>query len=511
MKVQIAITLLVPTALGLISVPDSPPNFASDPIPKDLSSFSIELSSFPNYAGNTSIPNDFSYNLLSNLKELTGVWPKVRVGGTTQDKSLFDPDQAEAIKLYFDKPGDDQPSRATYGPAFFESYQTWEGVKFIHGFNFNYNGSDATEQLQSVSSAACTAMGQRLFLSELGNEIDFAPGWPNFYRSPNWTMADYVKEWNWKTDVMAKSIKESCPDVTTDFIAPSFIWTNLTGRAPWNPADAFKLGLGDNGLVSEIGVHNYMNADSKERFGVDNEDLQELLMNHSSIVGSLGPHIELARNLSDLGLPYILSETNSIAGQGRINKTDVLGDALWLVDYTLWVGAHGVKRIHFHQGMNYRYASWQPMESNGTLPTTRPPYYGHTMASHALGNSSDTRIANIPLKEDTESAYAIYDDNSLSRIAILNMQESFANATSRPTEKYTVKVPNHFHRARVDRLIAPGSDSRTNITFGGVSYDYTRSRGHPVVLNSPEYAAIKDGMLQIAVPASSAVLLTLDG
>lgn len=65
-----------------LSVPG--PKSGSDPIWNDLQSFSIELAFFPDYAGNRSHPNVFTKNLLENFKHATGVYPNVRVGGTTQ-------------------------------------------------------------------------------------------------------------------------------------------------------------------------------------------------------------------------------------------------------------------------------------------------------------------------------------------------------------------------------------------------------------------------------------------
>lgn len=60
-----------------------------------------------------------------------------------------------------------------------------------------------------------------------------------------------------------------------------------------------------------------------------------LLMNHTSIVGTVALHLELARNISYLGLPYTLDETNAMALQGG-DITYSLGNALWTVDFALW-------------------------------------------------------------------------------------------------------------------------------------------------------------------------------
>lgn len=80
--------ILTQQALGqqpaIINAPHSPPVDASETVPRDVSSFSIESSTFVDYAGNASHPNEFSRALLTNLKDTTGVFPRIRIGGTTQ-------------------------------------------------------------------------------------------------------------------------------------------------------------------------------------------------------------------------------------------------------------------------------------------------------------------------------------------------------------------------------------------------------------------------------------------
>lgn len=66
-----------------INIPTGPDN-SVDPVPNDLQSFSLEFAYFPDFAGNTSHPNEFSKTLLGNLRDITGTPPVIRVGGTTQ-------------------------------------------------------------------------------------------------------------------------------------------------------------------------------------------------------------------------------------------------------------------------------------------------------------------------------------------------------------------------------------------------------------------------------------------
>lgn len=53
-------------------------------LPEAFVSFSIEFSSWPDFAGNKSNPNTFSDNLLNNLRDFQGTKPYFRVGGNTQ-------------------------------------------------------------------------------------------------------------------------------------------------------------------------------------------------------------------------------------------------------------------------------------------------------------------------------------------------------------------------------------------------------------------------------------------
>ncbi|KAJ5951122.1 uncharacterized protein N7479_009535 [Penicillium vulpinum] len=485
-----------------IPVPSFPKN--SSPVPRDLQSISIEFAYFPDYAGNKSHPNKFSKNLLQNFKSITGVAPKVRVGGTSQDHAIYFPDQEENVKLFYRNPTDDQPIQINYGPTYFESYHTLGKIKYVHGLNMNQNYS--TEQLELAATEACTSIGPQLHLFELGNEFNFAPG---KYRAANYSLLDYAEEWNTKSAIIKSAVQKACPGSFPGFMAPSFVLLDFIVKTSWTAEELYNLGYDKDNLTKEMCFHNYMGVNSPP-LPPAQLDLQRTLMNHTKIVQNLAAQIKRSENLAYLGLPYTLGELNSIANQGVNGETNVFSDALWLVDFSLWAAVHGIKRLHFHQGLNYRYASWQPIESKGISPTTRPPYYGQIMVASAIGKSKDTRIVSIPLSEDTESAYAIYNGNRLSELVITNMR-AFNQTTSghRPHREYQFRVPSQHKSARIDRLIGPGSDALDNITFGGISYDHALEEGKPVQRHSNEETRIKNGLLTIEVPDSSAVLITM--
>lgn len=82
---------------------------------------------------------------------------------------------------------------------------------------------------------------------------------------------------------------------------------------------------------------------------------------------------------------------------------------------------------------------------------------------------------------------------------------------SRPSKEYKFSVPGHNRTtAKVERLIAPGSDATDRVTFAGVSYDHDLAKGCPVAVGPREETVrVENGVLAVRVPDSSAVVVSL--
>ena len=240
--------------------------------------------------------------------------------------------------------------------------------------------------------------------------------------------------------------------------------------------------------------------------------LQSTLMNHSAVVKSISSHVKLAQNLNAYSsAPYVMGETNSLSGGGASGLSDVFGAALWVVDYTLWQAVQNIQRVHFHQSTGSPYAAWWPTGP----PTTCAPYYGNIMVAAAVGSTANTSIAYLDLGSDdgTLSAYQLYEDGELARVVVLNLVEYTTGSGTRATKTITLTVPTCVTEARVERLTAAGADVKTNISFGGVSFDYELAEGKPVVVNetaSQEVVKVSTpGTLKISIQDSEGVLLHL--
>lgn len=344
----------------------------------------------------------------------------------------------------------------------------------------------------------------------------------------DWDEQDYVNEWLNLTRAIRNAVQASCPDLATDgaykYIAPSFAGTSNSLNAPRTFAD----GLLNDSDISIISSHNYISGANSP--GVT---LQHTLMNHTSTISSIAPHVNESHYLTQYGLPYILGETNSLYNEGRPGLSNSFGAALWGFDFNLYCASQNITRVHMHQGTDYRYNAWQPIDTNRTTIGTKPPFYGQIGAAAAIGDLSDdskpvtVETVPVPNAGDFDSAYAIYDAGQLARLAAVNLREYNYSSSSggsplpdpglRGSQTYSFQLPTgagfEGKNVSVQRLMANGSDAITGVTFNGVSFNYELQQGQPVVLTNVttgETAAVgNDAVVSVDCPDSSAVVVFL--
>ena len=412
----------------------------------------------------------------------------------------------------------DYPTTISIGPSYFDSYNTWPGVSYIHGFNLGKNGSIGYNTLVETVPLVCKALaGDKLAYWQLGNEPDlFKTSSQGPVRPSWWNETYYVDEYLNKIDIMRTTVSQNCPEVIDSgkfkFYAPSFAGTGNS----LNVITTWQAGLNAENEVALIDSHNYIGGATQP--GVT---LQKTLMNHTSTVLSVNKHLNESTLLKPYtDLPYILGETNSLYNEGAPGLSNSFGAALWGVDFNLYCAATGIQRVHMHQGTNYRYASWQPIQTVNETMGTKAPYYGNIAVANFLGDltDGDTSISDIELGSTYENAYAAYVNNKLERIAVIQMREyNYTGSTGgpRPSETYSFQLPQDcgVRQVGVQRLMANGSDAITGVTFDGYSYNYELNNGMPVLLNNVTRGETlkvgHGGKLKVEVPWSSAVILNV--
>lgn len=182
---------------------------------------------------------------MKNIGEIIGTKPYIRVGGNTQDYALYNASLKVGLNGTVDpKRSPDYPTTIHIGPAFFESYQTWPGVKFSHGFNLGLgaNSSEGWQTLVDTAPLACKALGIDGFYTwEYGNEPNnYATSAQGHVRPHNWDEATFTKQWLNGTREIRKQIKRLCPELASSeylkFMAPSYDdrVSNLNATKVWN-------------------------------------------------------------------------------------------------------------------------------------------------------------------------------------------------------------------------------------------------------------------------------------
>ncbi|KAH7336474.1 hypothetical protein BKA65DRAFT_459224 [Rhexocercosporidium sp. MPI-PUGE-AT-0058] len=488
-----------------IPVPGKTPADAGKPW-QDFFSYSIEASSFADFAGNLSTPNTFSYNLLKNLKEFAGVFPVMRIGGNTQDQISFDPKAKFTLKGTMNTTlSSDYPVNIIVGPTYYEAYQTWPGVRFVHGFNLGNQSVRAATI--ALAPYLCKILKGRVDSWEMGNEPDLF--WLAGQRAENYTESEYVSDWR----AMRRDLKAamSCNE---PFMAPSFAGLAVESIFKLSAVTAWKSGLDVDKDISRVSQHNYMGVATAP--GVT---LQATLMNHTAVKEKVAALMNYSTAIKPYTTaPYMIGEYNSLARQGKPGISNSFGAALWGLDFNLWMATQGVKRGHMHQGTNYRYQAWQPIQTNITTKGTKAPYYGNIAVAAFLGGIDG--ISNLPVASELSAAYAGYARGGrLKRVMAINMQqynasawnEGFLSNYSRPIERVTFDV-GCSGVGSVRRLLAEGSDSITGIAFDGYSYNWELDNGKPVLMRNitrGETVYSRGGKVAVEVPFSSAAIVDL--
>lgn len=121
---------------------------------------SFEFFTFPSYFTNVTATNQ----CLSNWQNLTGTWPPIRIGGTTQDRALYDP-TTSAYVVYSVASAADAPASLTFGSSFMTLAGKYKG-NVVVGLD---RGKNNVTNTIAAAKVAVSEMSNLLAI-ELGNE-----------------------------------------------------------------------------------------------------------------------------------------------------------------------------------------------------------------------------------------------------------------------------------------------------------------------------------------------------
>ncbi|MGC9223697.1 MAG: glycosyl hydrolase family 79 C-terminal domain-containing protein [Terracidiphilus sp.] len=206
--------------------------------------------------------------------------------------------------------------------------------------------------------------------------------------------------------------------------------------------------------------------------------------------------------MAESHLPYRLTETNSCYHGGKPGLSNTFASSLWALDLMFQVALLGGEGINFHGG---GYGWYSPIV--GTVEdgfVARPEYYALLLFSQLLG----ARIVSNHLEVLEVSSGARQDllchslQNTDGR-----MQAVVINKSATLGFDLTVQAGVAARRISIQRLIAPGLESQSDVTFSGAPVGMRGAWRADHV----ESASLRNGAATSFIPAASAALLTWEG
>ncbi|GME33489.1 Glycoside hydrolase superfamily [Neofusicoccum parvum] len=490
-----------------ISPPCSVPDDASAVLDQSYLSFAIEGRDFIDYSGSDAAPNEYSVNMLSVFSQKTGAPTYLRVGGTTQDHFRYDPNQTEAVR--FENP--ELPTflnlfaNITVGSSWLEGFRQFPGVVWDQQiFLARKNLSNAVEFARDCVEAIGI---ENLHSIEIGNEPDIYNSSGFFTnetdRPSSYSPADYVAEFTeFATAIEGNVTLGAGPN----FQALGF--SNFVNDV-WSEEAVFEAGLSPD-IVKSISEH------------LDGRDLGETLMSHAQVVnvtdGRFKDRIAYMKSTYP-EIPFLIAEAASALGNGTgirdFDLTASLGTALWTVDWLLYTATIGVTRVNMQLGTRFPFSPWFPVETtinNMSLPAqTLGSFYGNVFVADFIGSDGSLQIAELPTDDDRVSAYAGYNSEKLTKVALVNLElwrESYG--TPRPNVTVTLEnLEGWVRAAQVQKLTGPeGGSQAENITWAGTQWT-AESKGLPVVVaDDTAMVEVESGSFEVTIQASEALLVS---
>ncbi|KAG6879675.1 hypothetical protein C0992_012973 [Termitomyces sp. T32_za158] len=386
----LCLAILCQPGLGLnVPIPLVAPR-AAVRVSSSLFSFSIEQDRWTDWAGSTS-RNQFFFNTLDNLGQLTGAPPRVRIGANSEDHTKFN-SNIKNTQLVFPARSTTVPypeaTNITVGNAFYQATQ------FLPPRQFNLTTAflQAKSIVRAFSSSAIRNAGIVLDAIEIGNEADLYRN--NGARARSYNIAQYVKEWTtFATNISAAMGINS--GSTTKFWGCAFADSSHSNSG-FSPQSAFQQGLLKSkagSLISTISQHHYSGT-----FCSGSGGLLQDLMTKSTIRGNLSaftPDIVATRAQ---GLDYVFGETNSYS-------------------------------CHIQPATLTRSILDGSVLSRPLPPHVQPAYYGAIIAAEAIGRGGSTRIAELSINNNRVSGYGFYQGTKLVRAVFINSRAFLSSTT----------------------------------------------------------------------------------
>ncbi|CDO77500.1 Glycoside Hydrolase Family 79 protein [Trametes cinnabarina] len=420
----------LPATEFAITLPSQALNMPGLSIPQrgDFWGFSIEMSVVEQVIGkNASFIQVPFLNLLATVAERAGT-VRIRVGGNTQETATLVDSLLDNAMIQKNSPpqtaatNTGQTPTLLYTPELLHllsEVSSLVNAKWYLGIPMN----DTSHLRLQIAEAADAILGDNVLGYQVGNEPDLYAS--HGHRPPTYNETDYFNEFG----VVVKAVQQD-QKINNKYklVAPS-----LQGQ--WTPEDLFATGFLDSyaSSLNVIAMEHYPDQNCAAEFPdgdfgpiKDPQTVFSEYLTHTSGQKIVSPYLNTAGIAQQLGKEFMMFETNTASCGGFRGVSDSFGAALWAVDYGLQMAYSNFTGALLHVGgQNVSYNPFTPPPTNLSLFnqwTVGPIFYSTLFMSEALGTTNTSRVVDLAANGANEftPAYAVYEDNALARIALIN-------------------------------------------------------------------------------------------
>ena len=289
-------------------------------------------------------PHTSFHNVFPYLSTREGVGPTLRVGGSSSDRSWYNP---------LSRP---QPQWEDFVANITDdTYIALDRVSRLYNtsiiagvsFRLAYNGSIFAPEVAAMTRVVDADSWGTRWSIEIGNEqelYDACGSHPyETYRPCGWGWDNFTVEYDWEVEAITQLLPYTFDGKV--FQGGAFCCPYFQSRmAAWTIERASHF--------SSLSFHRYI-----WNGGGDYPTLDQFLSDYASLAGlqqPLGNNVTLPSAIAEVHaaigphFPVYLGEGNSVGDEGMAGITDTFAQVVWLVDYAMALSSFNVSGFHMY-------------------------------------------------------------------------------------------------------------------------------------------------------------------
>lgn len=442
-------------------------------IPGNFLGFSIEMSVVTQVIGlNSSFISVPFLNLMASLTSRAG-GVHIRIGGNTQDYAVYVPsipDGSIIEKLNasaINNPTETPPVLYTADMFYLMGNVTnLVKVQWYLGIPFN----DTTNLRLQIAEYGDQILGSNILGYQVGNEPDLYAA--HGHRPSTYGPEDYFGEFG--VVINAVNADNNIP-TKNNLIGP-----NLSGS--WTPEEVWDTGFitSYSSSLGVLAVEHYPTDNCLAIYGgngspVDYQTEFATYLDHNAGKNITSLYLNSSNIAQAAGKPLMMFETNTASCGGFPGISNSFGAALWGLDYALQMAYSNFSGALFHVGgRDVFYNPFTPPptnESDFRSWTIGPLFYSTLVAAEIFGTTGTARIVDLNANNGnpTSPAYAIYENNAVTKFAIFNYLDDPTGANNNLVN-ITLSDNTVPSSVAVKYLTSPSVATIGNISWAGQGY-----------------------------------------